>query len=643
MAGGFADTPDEDSPQPLGRVLISAGLINANQLAQALDAATQWDVPLGQAVLALGFASPVDLYRSLAEHLGLPFVDVLKTPASHALFDPDALDFYLACEAIPVAIKGAGTMLATPDPLTAARVIAHRREQGLHVPAGELAFAITSRLDVLWTLQVQFKETIQHQACDYLTENDPINSAQTGLSRAQIVGLCLLTALLPATFIFHPMITGAVLNLLFALFFVAVLTLRAASIPLGLAAQHNRRKITSLLDDASLPVYTIIVPLFHEADVLPLLAEGLRAIDYPRAKLDIKLVLEADDLETLEVAKSLGLESYVEFIRVPPSMPRTKPKACNYALHFARGDYVVIFDAEDQPEPLQLRKAVATFAQCGDDIACLQAPLTYFNANENWLTAQFTIEFNMWFDLLLPTVERLGMPIPLGGTSTHFRTKVLRSVGAWDPYNVTEDADLGIRLAQKGYKCGILDSATYEEANCQTGNWLRQRSRWLKGYMQTWMVHMRDPVRLYRNLGAAGFFGFHLLIGGSILSALMHPLVWIIALAGLAMNGSALALVTSPQVPSALLLLNGTLLGGGYIVSVAAGIAAVRHRDAFSLVPHTFLMIFYWPLISAGAYMAIWQLVTRPFYWEKTRHAISRTSRAKLADLARPMTSRSKD
>lgn len=623
------------SQQLLGKVLLSSGVVDAGQLEAALEAAAAWNVPLGQAVLALGYARPPQLYRTLADHLRLPFVDVLKNPPPADLFDGQGFDFYIAAECIPVAHDGARTTFATPDPLAAAQTIAHRRSLGIWTPTGDIAFAITSRLDVLWTLQAQFDPRIEHNARDALTEHDPINSAQLGLTRPQRLIFLALVAALAGGFTLWPFVTAAVLNLVFGLFFIAVLALRAASIPIGLAARAARPAQVVLPDDADLPVYTIIVPLFREADVLPLLAEGLRALDYPRAKLDIKLVLEADDLETVDKAKSLGLESYVEFIRVPPSSPRTKPKACNYALHFARGEYVVIFDAEDQPEPLQLKKAVAGFAKCGDDVACLQAPLTYFNANENWLTRQFTIEFNMWFELLLPTAERLGMPIPLGGTSTHFRIDALRSVGAWDPYNVTEDADLGIRLAGKGYKCGILDSTTYEEANCQTGNWLRQRSRWIKGYAQTWLVHMRRPVELYRTLGGVGFLGFHLLIGGSIASALLHPLIWLIALAGLVVSGSALALMTAPYVPALLVALNAALLGGGYIVSVAAGIAAVRQRPEEGLVADTFSMPFYWPLISAGAYLAMWQLITNPFYWEKTRHAISKASRARLAQLAR--------
>ena len=621
--------------QPLGAVLRDAGLISEQQLVQALGAAAAWDVPLGQAVLALGFVSPQALYGVLARHLHLPFIDVLKTPPDTRLFKAEHLDFYQAAEAIPIRREGARLVLATPDPLMAARVIAERRALGLAAPEDDFSFAITARLDVLWTLQRQFETVLQHRARLTLDERQPEFSARSGLTPAQgmvfgVIAMAVLIGVMAA-----PGLTAVVVNTVLGLFFLAFLILRGVSIPFGLAAQALRQRDHDLPEDQDLPVYTILVPLYQEAEVLPLLARALRRLDYPRAKLDIKLILEADDRDTIAMAKRLGLETYVELVLVPPSQPRTKPKACNYALQFARGDYVVIFDAEDQPEPQQLKKAVAMFARAGPEIACLQAPLTYFNASENWLTRQFTIEFNMWFDLLLPTIERLGMPIPLGGTSTHFRIEPLREVGAWDPYNVTEDADLGIRLAQRGYRCAILDSTTYEEANCELGNWLRQRSRWLKGYAQTWMVHMRDPAGLWRSLGPTGFLGFQLMIGGSLISALAHPLVWIAAAVGLMLNGSALALMTAPGVPMLLVLFNMTLLTGGYLVSVAAGIVAVRQRANRDLIPYVFSIIFYWPLLSAGAYLAMWQLATKPHYWEKTRHAISRASRAQLAQLAR--------
>jgi len=636
MADTNPDAARTGDAQPLGAALVAAGILTDGELRQALAAAKQWAVPLGQAVLALGFAHPIQLYSSLAAHLGLPFINVLHDPPAAELFDPAHLDFYLAAEAIPVGRSANRLVLATPDPLAAVRVIARRRAAGLATPAGEFSFAITPRLDVLWTLQTHFDAQFQHTARVALDEREPISSARSGLSTGQR-GVCVgLAATLAVGLYGWPLATLAIVNVVLCAFFCAVLGLRAASILFGVNARTRRVPVGDVPNDADLPIYTLIIALYDEAEVLPLLAEALRALDYPRAKLDIKLVFEADDLKTVEAAKSLGLESYVEFIRVPPSSPRTKPKACNYALQFARGAFLVIYDAEDRPDPLQLKKAVAAFAQCDDRVACLQAPLTYFNAHENWLTRQFTIEFNMWFDLLLPTIERLRMPIPLGGTSSHFRIEALREAGAWDPFNVTEDADLGIRLAEKGYTCRILDSTTYEEANCQTGNWLRQRSRWLKGYAQTWLVHMRRPRQLYARLGATGFLGFQLLIGGSIISALVHPLVWIVALVGLTAGSPILAVETGSFATTALAAMNILLLSGGYVLSVAAGIAAVRLRGNHHLVPDTFFMVAYWPLISAGAYMALWQLATKPFYWEKTRHAISAASRNQLKRLANP-------
>ena len=213
-------------------------------------------------------------------------------------------------------------------------------------------------------------------------------------------------------------------------------------------------------------------------------------------------MVEEDDLETVAAAKAL-LDGDVPFeiIEVPPGGPRTKPKAANYALAFARGEYLVVYDAEDRPERDQLKKAVATFRASPRQTACLQARLNFYNADHNWLTKMFALDYALWFDTLLPGLDRIGVPMPLGGTSNHFRTSVLRDIGGWDAFNVTEDADIGIRLSQLGYRVSMLDSNTFEEAPVTIGAWLKQRSRWLKGYMQTWLVHMRDPLALVRRTG----------------------------------------------------------------------------------------------------------------------------------------------
>lgn len=390
----------------------------------------------------------------------------------------------------------------------------------------------------------------------------------------------------------------------------------------------------SALADDDLPTYAILVPMFKEPEVLPILASALRRLDYPLAKLDVKIVLEESDTATIEAAKALRLEGIFDIVLVPASQPQTKPKACNYALQLTQADYVVIFDAEDQPEPDQLKNAVVTFRKSPANTACLQARLNYYNAEENWLTRLFTTDYSLWFDLMLPALDHLKLPIPLGGTSNHFRTDVLRELLAWDPFNVTEDADLGIRLAQKGYRVGVINSTTFEEANCRVGNWIRQRSRWLKGYMQTWLVHMRNPWRLWRMTGTRGFLAVQLFIGGTVAAALLNPILWAVFLAWLGFRWSGLGELYPPALAYASLL----ALVLGNIACVYLSVIAPLKRRRFRLVAWGLTVFGYWVLTSIAGYKALGQLLTRPFYWEKTEHGISAHTEGELtrAVAARP-------
>ncbi|MGB6949697.1 MAG: glycosyltransferase family 2 protein [Methyloceanibacter sp.] len=345
--------------------------------------------------------------------------------------------------------------------------------------------------------------------------------------------------------------------------------------------------------------------------------------DYPAAKLDIKLILEEVDGETIALARALDLPGTVEIVVVPELHPRTKPKALNYALPLARGDYLVIFDAEDRPEPDQLRKAIAAFRAGPPDLACLQARLNLYNAFDNWLTRQFTIEYGALFDGILPALDRLQLPIPLGGTSNHFRISALKWLMAWDPFNVTEDADLGTRLVRKGYRCQVLASTTFEEAPTRLMSWLRQRTRWMKGYMQTWLVHMRSPRALWRELGPPGFVAFHVVVGGTVMSALVHPWFYVLAAIDLA-NGAFLAS------PSTLLgtpfwLTASLSLAAGYLAAMTLALFALRMRGARRLIIQVPLMPIYWLLVSAAAYRAVWQFATARFTWEKTEHGLARS------------------
>jgi cellulose synthase/poly-beta-1,6-N-acetylglucosamine synthase-like glycosyltransferase len=384
------------------------------------------------------------------------------------------------------------------------------------------------------------------------------------------------------------------------------------------------------LKDADLPDYTVLVPMYREAKVLPLLARALGNLDYPQSKIEVMLVLEEDDEETIEAAKALNLPGTFTIIRTPPSHPKTKPKACNYALQYARGDLVTIYDAEDQPESDQLKKAVLAFQKGDSRLACVQARLNYFNRGENWLTRMFTLEYSQWFDFLLPGLDWLKVPIPLGGTSNHFKLSALRKVGAWDPYNVTEDADLGVRLAQEGYTVGVINSTTFEEANGVLPSWIKQRSRWIKGYMQTWLVHMRRPRHLLRSIGWRGFFSFHLFIGCPPLIMLLNPIMWAVFIVSAVLGRTQLAWMFPEPI--------GTLAAFNLVFANAAliyfGVVAALKRRYIDLVVAGILQPFYWVLHSVAAYKALWQLIYNPHYWEKTEHGSSSVTQATLASIA---------
>ncbi|MBT3070824.1 glycosyltransferase [Rhodomicrobium sp. Az07] len=335
-------------------------------------------------------------------------------------------------------------------------------------------------------------------------------------------------------------------------------------------------------------------------------------------------MLEASDRATIEAAEKLAFPGNVDLVIVPDREPRTKPKALNFALHFATGEFVVIYDAEDRPEPDQLRKAATVFAQAPATLVCLQARLDYYNARENWLSRQFTIEYATLFRGLLPLLARFRLPLPLGGTSNHFRTCALREVGAWDPYNVTEDADLGMRLARAGYRTGTLESTTWEEACCRPMPWIRQRTRWLKGWMQTFGVHMRSPRDAMAELGFAGFLSFHAYFAGIIVSALAHPVFYILMLYE-ALQGRLFAGEGAAE--NLLLWIAAVNFVGGYAANIALSafaVAETRHRH---LMAHVLFIPIYWLFVSAAAYRALWQLFRAPFHWEKTEHGVSRIAR----------------
>ncbi len=286
-------------------------------------------------------------------------------------------------------------------------------------------------------------------------------------------------------------------------------------------------------------------------------------------------------------------------------------------LDHCRGAIIGIYDAEDAPDPDQIRKVVDRFHRRGPEVACLQGVLDYYNPRTNWLSRCFTIEYATWFRLVLPGIQRLGLAVPLGGTTLFFRRSVLEELGGWDAHNVTEDADLGIRLYRHGYRTELLDTVTGEEANCRVLPWIKQRSRWIKGYMMTWAVHMRNPRMLWSQIGGWRFAGFQVMFLGSLLQFLLAPLMWSFWLVPLGIAHPLAGLLGGPG-----LALVSTVFILSEVVNIALGVIALRrsgHRVSPLWVPTLQL---YFPLAAVAAYKGLWELMTRPFYWDKTHHGI---------------------
>ncbi|CCQ14122.1 putative glycosyl transferase family 2 [Rhodococcus sp. AW25M09] len=373
------------------------------------------------------------------------------------------------------------------------------------------------------------------------------------------------------------------------------------------------------IPDDRLPLYTILVPAYDEPEVVGDLIAAMTGLDYPADKLQVLLLLEEDDEVTIEAAARSGVSDLVDVVLVPAGDPRTKPKACNYGLHFATGTIVTIFDAEDLPEKLQLRRVVAAFERLPDTVACVQAKLAFHNGSQNLLTGWFTADYALWFGYLLPGLMASTSPIPLGGTSNHLRRDVIDEVGAWDGFNVTEDADLGVRIAASGYSTAVLDSTTLEEANSDPINWVRQRSRWYKGYLQTWLVHMRRPMVTVRALGPVGTYRFTLLLAGTPITACINMIFWFTTAAWILGQPDLIAELFPPYIYYFSLL----SLVVGNIATVYMYLIASRESDnAYLLVP-SLTMPLYWVMMSVASIKGCWQLVRNPSYWEKTFHGLS--------------------
>jgi len=455
-----------------------------------------------------------------------------------------------------------------------------------------------------------------HAARGRLEATGKIYSARRTVTGSQIAAGLAASAITAVAAVMAPVTTILAIDLIAGCFFLGVSLLRFVA-----AGQVPRRLIAARIaaNEEGLPVYTVLVPLLHEAHMVGQLVAALDRLAWPRDRLDIKLIVEEDDRPTRAAAARMARGPPYEIVVVPPGGPRTKPMALQYALTFARGDFVTIYDAEDRPHPDQLREAFQAFRSADEGLACLQAPIVIDNPGASLLARLFAIEYSTLFDGLLPALVRLGLPLPLGGTSNHFRRSALEQVGGWDPYNVTEDADLGIRLVRFGYRVGMITLPTYEEAPATMLPWMRQRTRWLKGWLQTWLVHMRQPLRFTREIGIRQLIGFNLIGLGMIISAIAHPAF--LATPFLVASDPLSLWKEGDLVIAAIVGVNLFNLVAGYLaVARLAGRTMAlrsrrRHLSALMWLP------LYWLLMAAACGRALAQIVLRPHHWDKTPHA----------------------
>ena len=467
--------------------------------------------------------------------------------------------------------------------------------------------------------------SIAHEAANHLPEHRPDQSYRNRITNSQIVTASVGAGTLAFLGFTTPEATLSVVMVLSGIVFLGMVVLR-------LAAAREAISVAPLYTvhrwaDRALPTYTVVVPLRRERRVLPRLIRALDALDYPKAKLEIMLVIEADDREMLDAFRTTRLPGCFKVIVAPSGGPRTKPRALNVALPIARGDLLVVFDAEDVPDPQQLRLAVATFARCGPEVACLQARLVIDNTADNWLTGLFTIEYATLFDVINPALAAFGFPVPLGGTSSHFRTTPLRSLGGWDAWNVTEDADLGIRLALAGYRVADLPSATLEEAPVTLDMWLKQRTRWMKGFMQVVVTHSRHPLRAWRALGSASFFAATAMTLGTVTTALVFPLFTFVSIGDLVEGGPWRTETSREAIAWSVGL---TLFVSGVVAIFVPATTALRRRGWLHLLPLVPLLPLYYALVSLAAWRALAELFIAPSRWHKTEHGLARTSRSGL-------------
>jgi glycosyltransferase XagB len=598
----------------LGQMLVERGALHPEDLARALALQAREEARFGDILLANGMVSAEALYATLAEQYGTVVADLRREPPDHRLIDLLGADFCIRHGVVPWKRAGGATVVICSRPDEFARLA-----PTLPAEFGRARLAVAPEGDIQAALVTARHRALAGRAETRVAEHESCRTWRSGPIWRYATALL---AMLATVFLLSPVLG-------FALLVTWAVTTLIANTGLKLIAaiyhMRNRSRVETSHAPAPsrpgflrLPTVSIMVALFKEREIAGRLVQRLAEIDYPRELLDICLVVEEDDITTQDTLAHAELPHWMRQITVPRGAVRTKPRALNFALDFCRGSIIGVYDAEDAPEPGQIHKVVRRFAERGPSVACLQGVLDFYNPRANWLARAFTVEYATWFRIVLPGLERMGFAVPLGGTTLFFRRSALEELGGWDAHNVTEDADLGIRLARHGYRTELIDTVTREEANCRPWPWIKQRSRWIKGYAMTWAVHMRSPRRLLAEVGPRKFLGVQLLFLGSLSQFLLAPVLWSFWALPLGLPHPLVEVMPAPM----FWVLAG-VFAFSELLTIAVGLIAVSGPDHRFLMKWVPTLHVYWPLASLAALKAMIELVTRPFYWDKTQHGQS--------------------
>lgn len=599
-------------------MLLESGLITGEQLELARAAKARTGSHIDEILVSQGMVAPEALRSVMARSWGLPVLDLHTEHHDSEFMHRWSGQMMVAENWMPLRREPDGTVVVA----TARIPDAERRAHIEWMIGARARFGVATSWDIRNLALHVFRAEIADEAANELFRQNPELSARIVFSRGQKIGLiALLLVGVIALVIWPAYVVIALIAVISVVFFAGTLfkflvAMRGAKFDV---VERVSAAQVAALPDSELPVYTVLVPVFREANIVGQLVENLGSIDWPAEKLEVLILIEEEDTLTRDALMKASPPPNFHVITIGKGAPQTKPRACNVGLFFATGDFLVIYDAEDTPDPDQLKKAYIAFRRGGDKTVCVQASLNYFNADENVLTRMFTLEYSYWFDYMLAGLDAADLPIPLGGTSNHFRTSALIELGGWDPYNVTEDADLGIRASAMGYRVGVVNSTTMEEANTSIPNFVRQRSRWIKGYMQTSLVHARRPGQLIREIGVRRFLSFALLIAGTPATFLGVLPLYIVTI----FTAFIPAAVLGQFFPVWLLwicLINFII---GNSVMVYLSMMGPYKRGTFSLILWALLNPIYWILHSIASYKALWQLLTKPHYWEKTEHGLT--------------------